>query len=86
MRKVRKINSITGLVKAFGGNRELADWAGIGMSAISNWIDRDHIPPGWHYRLHVEAASRGFEIEPHVFGLQQPEQRSYEKHDKHRAA
>lgn len=73
MRTNRKITSITGLVKAFGGTRELAGWAGIGMSAVSNWLDRDQIPPGWHYRLHIEALNRGFEIDPAVFGLTQGE-------------
>lgn len=73
MRKHRKITSIEALVKAFGGTRELADWAGVGMSAISNWVDRGQIPPGWHYRLHLAAQSRGFEIEPYVFGVQHPE-------------
>lgn len=69
MTKHRKITSIAGLVKAFGGTRGLSEWAGVGMSAISNWVERDQIPPGWHYRLHIEAKNRGFEIEPAVFGL-----------------
>lgn len=88
MRKPRKIHSIATLVKAFGGPTELANWAGLGASAISNWIDRDFIPPAWHYRLHVEALRRGFEIDPTVFGMPQPERRAGTNGnaERHRAA
>lgn len=61
------VGTIQDVVEAFGGTRSLANWTGMGESAISNWIARGEIPPGWHYRLHMEAISRGFEIDPCVF-------------------
>lgn len=72
MQHARKITTIGGLVKAFGGAKKLAEWAGIGVSGVSNWVERDFIPPGWHYRLHLEAIDRGFEIDPVVFGVERP--------------
>lgn len=63
----RILNTITEVVDAFGGTKALAMWTGTGESAISNWIARGEIPPGWHYRLHMEALDRGFEIDPCVF-------------------
>ena len=59
--------TIADVVDAFGGTKALATWTGTGESAISNWIARGEIPPGWHYRLHMEAIGRGFEIDPSVF-------------------
>jgi hypothetical protein len=67
MRQSVKLTSIAHVVKAFGGTDGMAEWAGIGPSAVSNWIARDHIPPGWHLRMYREAAARGFEIDESVF-------------------
>lgn len=52
-----------------GGTKATADWADIGMPAVSNWIEREYIPPGWHYRMTMELAKRGFEVDPSVFGM-----------------
>lgn len=67
MTKLVKLNSITDVVKAFGGTEGMAAWAGIGASAVSNWISRDLIPPGWHLRMIRDAAVRGYEIDEAVF-------------------
>lgn len=67
MSEIVKLTSIADVVKAFGGTSGMAEWAGIGASAVSNWIDRDQIPPGWHFRMYRDAQSRGYEIDPAVF-------------------
>ena len=61
------LTTIADVVKAFGGTSGMAEWAGIGASAVSNWIDRDQIPPGWHFRIYRDAAALGFGIDPSVF-------------------
>lgn len=52
----------------FDGTNDLARWAGLGPPAVSNWLADGEFPRGWHYRLHMEALSRGFEIDPVLFG------------------
>lgn len=61
------LHTISDVIDAFGGTRAVAMWTGLGESAISMWMARGEIPPGWHYRLHIEALARGFEIDPCVF-------------------
>jgi len=56
------------VVEAFGGTKAAAEWADVGMSAISNWVDRQFIPPGWHYRMAKHFEAKGLEIDPVVFG------------------
>ncbi|MBA2126698.1 hypothetical protein DLM45_10790 [Hyphomicrobium methylovorum] len=67
MAKLEKLTTIPDVVRAFGGPSGMAEWAGIGAPAVCNWIDRGHIPPGWHFRLDREAKERGFEIDQCVF-------------------
>ncbi|NOU05335.1 MAG: hypothetical protein HOO99_04050 [Hyphomicrobiaceae bacterium] len=61
------LTSIAEVVKAFGGTTGMAEWAGIGLPAVSNWIAKGQIPPGWHFRLDKEAQRRGYTIDPCVF-------------------
>lgn len=61
------------IISAFGGHKATADWAGVGPSAISNWIERG-IPPGWHYRIDRALRERGFEVHPSAFGYVVTEQ------------
>lgn len=63
------LQTVDEVIDAFGGNSVLASWLGIGDSAVSNWRDRQSIPPGWHLRLYLEAQSRGIEINPKLFGM-----------------
>jgi hypothetical protein len=56
------------VVEAFGGTYKLAEWAGISPPGVSNWLADGEFPRGWHYRLHMEAIRRGFEIDPALFG------------------
>ena len=67
MTKLEKLMTISDVVRAFGGPSGMAEWAGIGAPAVCNWVEREHIPPGWHFRLDREARQRGFEIDHSVF-------------------
>lgn len=69
---VMQIRTIDELIEAFGGASELGRWLGITQEAVSNWKIRREIPTGWHLRLLVEARSRGWEIDPGVFGFSDP--------------
>lgn len=63
------IRTVDDLIDAFGGNSILAEWLGIGDTAVSNWRDRKSIPSGWHLRLYLEAEARGLSIDPRLFGM-----------------
>lgn len=62
------LRTVEAVVAAFGGTKETAEWAGLGESAISNWIARGFIPPGWHYRISEELKKQDMEVDPQVFG------------------
>ena len=62
------LTSVEAVVNAFGGTKACADWAGIGPSAVSNWIGCGVIPAGWHFRMHVELQNRGLNLDPKLFG------------------
>lgn len=68
MAQKRTLSSVADIVEAFGGTKAVAEWADVGMSAVSNWIVRDEIPPGWHYRLDRELRRRGYKVDPPLFG------------------
>jgi hypothetical protein len=69
MAKKRKLKSVGEVVEALGGTKATAEWCDIGMSAVSNWIAAEYIPPGWHYRMTAKLGERGIEIDPAVFGM-----------------
>jgi len=60
------------VVAALGGTKGAAEWAGIGESAVSNWLARGFIPPGWHYRLQAHFAPLKIELAPTAFGQIEP--------------
>ena len=66
------LRTVREIVKAFGGPKKLAEWAAVVKSAPSNWVAEGHIPPGWHYRLHLELSARGYKIDPRAFGVRLP--------------
>ena len=72
MAKNRKLRTVPEVVTAFGGPKATAEWAGVGVSAVSNWTTRSFIPPGWHYRMARHFEAKGCEIDPVVFG-EEPE-------------
>jgi hypothetical protein len=62
------VRSVEEMVAAFGGTKAMADWADVGMSAVSNWIASKAIPRGYHLRLYLEAQRRGILVHPDLFG------------------
>jgi hypothetical protein len=61
------INTTAALIDAFGGNSELAQLAGVGRSAVSNWRRFGCIPPRLYLRLAQAGRARGIEIDPGLF-------------------
>ena len=68
MSKMRILRTANDVVAAFGGTKAAAEWAGVGESAVSNWIARGFIPPGWHFRMHEHFEARQYRLESTVFG------------------
>lgn len=67
----RVLKSVNEIIAILGGPTAVADRFNIGQSAVSNWIMRGEIPPGWHLRIYLEAEKRDMEIDPEVFGIDQ---------------
>ena len=65
---MRILRTADDVVAAFGGTKAAAEWAGVGESAVSNWIARGFIPPGWHFRMHEHFEARQYRLESTVFG------------------
>lgn len=66
--KTRVLQTVEDVVDAFGGTTEAAEWAGIGKSAVSNWLAKGFIPPGWHFRMADHFADKGIVLSRTVFG------------------
>ncbi len=67
MKKTKPLKSVAAVVRAFGGRKAMAEFCGVRVTAVYNWMDAEDFPSGWHYRLHVEAERRGYHIDPLVF-------------------
>lgn len=63
------IDSIIGLVDAFGGDSAVARWLGVTQPAVANWKARNNIPVGWHTRFSRRAKAEGLTINPVIFGF-----------------
>lgn len=72
MENVKILKTASCVVNALGGTKLAAEWAGVGESAVSNWLARGFIPPGWHFRLHAHFAPEGVSIAPTAFGQVEP--------------
>lgn len=66
--KKRILETVEDVVEAFGGTTEAAKWAGVGPSAVSNWIAKGFVPPGWHFRMSDYFRERGHVLSRSVFG------------------
>ena len=64
----RTLKTVSDVVDAFGGTSATAEWAGIGPSAVSNWLSKGFIPPGWHFRMSDHFAGQGYVLSRAVFG------------------
>jgi hypothetical protein len=78
-KKQRKLTTVAQVVEALGGTKAAAEWADVGQSAISNWIAKEFIPPGWHYRLDQHLSVEGYQLDPVVFGLKPHEARPHRR-------
>lgn len=63
------IDNVVDLIDELGGTFAVAALFGIGPPAVSNWKEREHIPPGWHLRIYLECKSRNIPVASEVFGL-----------------
>ena len=80
MSKARTLKTVSAIIQAFGppgckrtaAKKALAEWADVGISAVCNWETVNHIPEGWHYRMHLELERRGFKVDPAAFGVSAP--------------
>lgn len=81
MREARILRTVAEVVEEFGGLQAAADWAGLGKTAVSNWLARGFIPPGWHFRMSEHFAERGLLLAGSVFGQSEknPKPRSDER-------
>jgi hypothetical protein len=61
------LTTVESVVEALGGTKATAEWSGLGMPAVSNWIARGWIPPEWYLALSAELESRGFKVDPALF-------------------
>lgn len=72
-RSNRMLTSVNEVVDALGGPSAVGSHYGIGQSAVSNWILRGYVPPGWHLRIYLRLKRMGFKAHPSVFGLDEDE-------------
>lgn len=63
----KTLTTVQQVIEALGGVKQAAHWAGVGESAICNWVSRGFIPAGWHFRLHQTLAPQGYELTVNVF-------------------
>lgn len=56
------IRTFDDVLEVFGSRQKLADWAHISVQGVSNWCEE--VPPGYHYKLHLWAQSRGHRLDP----------------------
>lgn len=55
------------IIDALGGNTAVAQMAGVGKSAVSNWRKFDRFPPRLYLRFAAAAQARGIEIPERLF-------------------
>jgi hypothetical protein len=55
------------LIDALGGNLAVAEIAGVGSSAVSNWRRAGRLPPRLYLRLAAAGRERGVEVPEGLF-------------------
>lgn len=63
----KRLTTVSDVISALGGPKAASLWAGVGESAICNWISRGFVPVGWHFRLHQALHPKGYELTAEVF-------------------
>ena len=54
-------------IDALGGNTAVAEMAGVGKSAVSNWRKFGRLPPRLYLRFAAAARKQGIEAPEHLF-------------------
>jgi DNA-binding transcriptional regulator YiaG len=71
LRTVAAIIAAMGVIEGAAprhARRALADWCGVGETAVCNWEADKHIPTGWHLRLYLHLQDHGYAVDPRAFG------------------
>jgi hypothetical protein len=63
------IETVYGLVKAFGGFEATAAEYGIATEQVEKWAVSGFIGTGWHLRMFARACAMGLTVNPSVFGF-----------------
>jgi hypothetical protein len=63
------IQTVYGLIKAFGGFDETAAEYGIATEEVERWAVSGFIGTGWHLRMFAHACALGLTVNPSVFGF-----------------
>jgi hypothetical protein len=63
------IQTVYGLIKAFGGFEAVASDYGGSAEAIERWAMDGFIPTGWALRVFARACALGLTVNPSVFGF-----------------
>lgn len=66
--KRETLRTVEEMFAAFGGDAVVAEWLGVGRSAVSNWKVRG-VPTHYHLLFWLEAQELGLRIDPKVFGV-----------------
>lgn len=61
------MKTVSDFIDALGGNGVVADIAGVGSSAVSNWRKFDRLPPRLYLRFAAAARERGVEAPERLF-------------------
>lgn len=65
------LNSVDEVIDALGGTAAVAGLAGVGSSAVSNWIKRGRISRGSFMTVRDALAAQGKEASPSIFGFKE---------------
>ena len=68
-RRAPTLKTVAAVIKAFGGEAEIAAWTGQDRSWIRNYKRWGYISTGWHWRMMIRLAELGYEVDPQVFGV-----------------
>lgn len=63
------IETVYGLVKAFGGFEATAAEYGISTEQVERWAVSGFISTGWHLRMFAKVCAMGLTVNPSVFGF-----------------
>jgi hypothetical protein len=63
------LKTVASVIKAFGGEAEIAAWASTDQPYVRQWKRWGSIPVSWQWRMAIRLAVLGYEADPKVFGL-----------------